>query len=93
LSAGTPVESLLNLGPKSGRMLRSVGIATREELVRARPVEARAILASEGHPVSLVLAYAIEGALSGTRWDRLDPAVRGRLRGEYSAALGRGPSQ
>lgn len=29
-----------------------------------------------GHPVSLVAAYAIEGALTGTHWNQIPPAKK-----------------
>lgn len=74
------VEGLLNLGPESSAWLADVGVTTREQLSRLGPLGACRRLLEAGRPVSLLLAYAIEGALTGRHWAQLDPATREILR-------------
>ncbi len=74
------VDGLPNLGPKSAAWLADVGVTTREQLARVGPLGACRLLRAAGRPVSLLLAYAIEGALTGRHWARLDPATREILR-------------
>lgn len=63
-----PIESLANLGPKSAEMLASVGITTMEQLRARGSVAAYAKAKRAGKNVSLNLLWALEGALTGIRW-------------------------
>ena len=81
-----PVARLRNLGAVSARRLEAVGIATYDDLAAVGSVEAwRRVDEAFPADTSIVLLYALEGALLDARWDRLDPDVRTRLR----AAVGR----
>jgi DNA-3-methyladenine glycosylase I len=71
----TPLALLPNLGPASSRWLSSVGVRTRRDLEKLGPVAAYALLRQHGYNASLNLVYAIEGALTGRKWNRL-PAAR-----------------
>ena len=78
---------LPNIGPKSAAWLRQVGLRTREDLVRVGAVEAYVRIRRAGFKPSLNLVYALEGALLGCHWQKLDPDRRARLASEASAAL------
>lgn len=84
------IEALLNLGPRSSAWLAGIGITTREQLVRLGPVETCRRLRAAGHPVNTLMAYALEGALTGTHWNALSPETKTWLR-EQIAALRREP--
>jgi DNA transformation protein len=75
-----PVGQLPNLGPKSAAWLRDVGVTTRAELERLGSVRAFRKVIEAGHPSSLNLLYALEGALLDLRWDRLSEEIRANLR-------------
>ncbi len=70
---------MLNLGEKSAQMLQSADIHSAEELARLGAVEAYLQVKQCGIAVSLNLLYAIEGALTDTHWNQLDPGTRDAL--------------
>jgi hypothetical protein len=76
--------ALLNLGPKSSAWLTAAGIRTREQLVQLGPIEACRRIRAAGHPVSILLAYALEGGLSGTHWNALPQETKHWLRTEFA---------
>lgn len=78
--AATPVERLLNLGPKSSSWLRAIGVRTRADLERLGSVEAYRRCLENGVSPTLNLLYALEGALLDLRWDRLPAVVKANLR-------------
>jgi hypothetical protein len=75
---------LLNLGPKSSAWLADAGITTRAELERIGTIEACRRVRAAGHPVSVVMAYAIEGALMGCHWNALPWEFRQQLRIDFA---------
>lgn len=77
--------ALLNLGPKSSLWLAAAGIHTREQLERLGPIEACRRMRASGHPVSVVMAYALEGGLSNTHWNALPHETKQWLRTEFAA--------
>jgi DNA transformation protein len=67
-------------------MLAAAGIRTVAELRAVGAVAAyRRVRFARSGQASLVLLYALEGALTGVRWDRLPTATRERLRREAEA--------
>jgi len=69
-----------NIGPTSREWLRAVGIETFEELERLGSAEAwRRAMERFPERVSVVLLYALEGALLGLPWNELPPEVVRRL--------------
>jgi hypothetical protein len=70
------VAALLNLGPRSSAWLAGIGITTREQLARLGPVETCRRLRAAGHPVNTLMAYAVEGALTGTHWNEIPPETK-----------------
>lgn len=81
--AGT-LAAMLNLGPKSAAWLDAAGIHTRQQLVRLGPIGACRKLLEAGRPVSVLMAYAIEGGLSGTHWNALPAETKQALRAEFA---------
>jgi DNA transformation protein and related proteins len=75
------LAALPNLGPVSATILVAAGITSVQHLRALGAVEAfRRVLFHRGGRGSLNLLYALEGALTGVRWDQLDPARRAELR-------------
>lgn len=80
------IRDLRNLGPASAAMLAEVGIRTRADLERVGPVLAYRALQDIRSGVSLNLLWAMHGALTDQRWDRLSEATRGQLKREVAEA-------
>jgi DNA transformation protein and related proteins len=62
------IATLPNLGSKSEQMLARAGISTVAQLQALGAVAAYAQTKKAGLPVSLNLLWALEGALTGMRW-------------------------
>lgn len=77
-------DRLLNLGPKSSGWLAEAGIHTREQLAALGAIGACRRLHERGQPVSLLLAYAIEGALTGQHWNDLPAETKAWLRTDFA---------
>jgi hypothetical protein len=78
----TPIESLPNLGPKSGQWLREAGITTIAELERLGPVVAYRLVKQRQSKAGLNLLWAlaagIEGCgLAGTHQDGQEATSQG----------------
>ncbi len=71
---------LKNIGPASVRQLQEVGI---EDAATLRKIGALAAYRRLKHAfpreVSLVMLYALEGALRGCHWNQLPPGVKEKL--------------
>jgi len=61
-------DTLPNLGPASRRLLADVGLGTVDNLRRIGAVAAFARVQARHPSVSLNLLWALEGALTGERW-------------------------
>lgn len=68
MADATSVLLLPNLGPKSAQMLQAAGIQTLGVLRKLGSVAAYAKARRAGQRVSLNLLWALEGALTGERW-------------------------
>lgn len=76
----TPIEHLRNLGPKTGRLLRDVGVATIEDLRKIGPVEAYYRLKSLSPPkVSLNALWAMQAGLLDMHWQQLPAEIKSEL--------------
>lgn len=71
MTADLPIESLLNLGPKSGQWLREAGITTIAELERLGPVLAFRLVKQHQPKASLNLLWAMAAGLKGMDWRKL----------------------
>jgi len=77
---------LKNIGPASARQLREVGIEDAAALRRLGAIAAwRRLKHAFPREVSLVMLYALEGALIGCHWNRLPPGVKEKLQAEARA--------
>ena len=82
MTAELPIESLRNLGPKSGQWLREAGITTIAELERLGPVVAFRLVKQHQPKASLNLLWAMAAGLKGTDWRELSEATKKGLRKE-----------
>lgn len=75
--------SLKNIGLVTAEWLHEVGIHTRADLQSVGPVLVwQKLKAIYPHKVSLVLLYALEGALADLHWNQLPPEVKAELRAQ-----------
>lgn len=77
-----PIESLPNLGPKSGQWLREAGITTIADLERLGAVVAYRIVKQRQPKTSLNLLWALAAGLEGKDWRELDELTKQQLRKE-----------
>jgi DNA transformation protein and related proteins len=77
-------ESLLNVGPKSRAWLTEIGVTRREQIVELGPVEICRRMRAAGRQVSVVMAYALEGAVTGTHWNEIPGETKRWLRAEFA---------
>jgi hypothetical protein len=84
---------LKNIGPASASQLRDVGIDNATALRKIGALDAyRRLKHAFPRHVSLVMLYALEGALRDCHWNRLPPGVKERLkRGANADRLRRTP--
>jgi DNA transformation protein len=76
-----PIESLRNLGPKSGQWLRESGITTIAELERLGPVVAFRLVKQHQPKASLNLLWAMAAGLKGKDWRKLSEEEKEDLKG------------
>lgn len=67
------LAALKNLGEKTALWLVDAGVRSRSEMAKLGAIEVCRRMLLAGHPVSLVAAYAIEGALTDTHWNQIPP--------------------
>ncbi len=78
--------NLMNLGPKSEKWLLDVGYDSEAALRRAGVVEVFLQVEEAGVAPSLNLLWSLEGALTETPWEWIDPKRKEELRAELDAA-------
>ena len=72
---------LKNIGPASVRQLRDVGIEDEAALRKLGALAAyRRLKHAFPREVSLVMLYALEGALTGCHWNHLPPGAKEKLK-------------
>ena len=74
----------LGLGRTMEKKLRSVGIATAEQLRETGSLEAVFRLKARYPGTCVDIRYRLESALRGVAMGELDPAVKGELKGWFS---------
>jgi hypothetical protein len=80
-----PLHLLLNLGPVTAARLRAVGIGDEATLRRLGATAAyRRVKHAYPRETSLVLLYALHGAIAGMPWMAVSPDVRAELRRKAS---------
>ena len=80
-SSQKDLAGLTNIGPKTAERLRAVGVANPGDLRRVGAIEAFDRVERDfPQPTTLVLLYALEGALRGVPWTALSEEVKTDLR-------------
>jgi hypothetical protein len=74
----------LNLGPKSSAWLIENGINSLQQIRELGPIEVCRRLRAAGRPVSVVMAYALEGAVMGCHWNALPWETKQFLKAEFA---------
>lgn len=74
----------MNLGPKTSQWLVEVQIDSPAKIRQLGPIEVCRLLRAAGRPVSILIAYALEGALCGCHWNDLPWETKAFLRGEFA---------
>ena len=69
-----------NLGSKSEAMLAKIGVNSSVDLENLGAVEAFKHLQTSGEKVSLLMLYAMHGALTNRAWELLTPDERQALK-------------
>ncbi len=65
------LAALKNLGEKTAQWLLDAEVKTKSALAKKGAIEVCRLMLQAGHPVSVVAAYAIEGALTDTHWNEI----------------------
>ena len=79
------LSDLRNLGPKSEEMLAAIHVRTPDELAARGAIAAFIALKQAGHPASLNMLWALEGALSDRDWREVARDDKLRLLTELEA--------
>lgn len=80
-----PLSALRNLGPASARWLAEAGIRTESDLRAFGAVAAyRRVKHMRPREVTLLMLYALEGALRDVPWNALPEDVKARLKRDAS---------
>lgn len=82
---GTPIKKAANLGPKSAKMLRAVGIGTIEALREAGAPIVYRMLRDRFQGVSTTMLWALQGAVDERPWLSYDADEKKALRLEAEA--------
>ena len=61
-----------------------LGVTSRADIIALGPIEVCRRLRQAGRPVSAVMAYALEGAVSGTHWNQIPAETKQALRGDFA---------
>lgn len=85
-AAEEQLQALRNLGRTSAQWLHAAGIRDERTLREMGAVQAFRNVRARGFRPSLVLLYAIEGALLDVPWNQLDASHKARLREQLEAA-------
>lgn len=87
-SDAVPVEALKNIGEVTTRWLHAAGIHTEDELREAGALLAYKILQrQQPTKATVLLLYALHGALEDISWSQLSAEVKARLRSEAEGTL------
>jgi DNA transformation protein and related proteins len=81
------IALLPNLGQKSARGLRAVGVNTIGDLEALGPLEVYARVVISGQQPSLNLLWAMVAGLRGAHWNSLTRAERDALKAQVEALL------
>ena len=74
------LSQLKNGAPQMESWLNAIDIHTLEEIRKVRAVHAYKMLEMMGYNVSLVGAYAIQGALMNLHWNKIPQAIKDKIK-------------
>jgi TfoX-like protein len=74
------LSGLENIGKVTERWLNGIGVYDEGELRRMGAVKAYRLIRATEAGAGLNLLYALQGAISGTRWNDLAPPIKEMLR-------------
>jgi len=74
------LSELKNLGPVGERRLLDIGISTRKDIEEFGPANIYRLLRERGYNVSIVMAYALQGAIMDLHWNELPEEIRQQLK-------------
>ncbi|HBE04970.1 MAG TPA: competence protein TfoX [Firmicutes bacterium] len=77
------LQSLPNIGEKLEHQLHKAGIDTIEELKRTGSREAWLRILAFDPSACIMRLSALEGAIQGVRWHRLNPEMKAELKAFY----------
>jgi hypothetical protein len=77
-------HTALNLGPKSSAWLQAIGITTLVQIRKLGPIEACRRPCRAGYPVSVLMAYALDGAMNGIHWNHIPFGSKQWLKTEFA---------
>jgi hypothetical protein len=80
LKRAMKISKMRNLGSKSEAMLAKIGVNSSVDLENLGAVEAFKQLQTSGEKVSLVMLYAMHGALTNQAWEMLPPDEKQALK-------------
>ncbi|MBI2498033.1 MAG: TfoX/Sxy family protein [Opitutae bacterium] len=78
------LAAALNLGPQSSVWLIAAGIKSLSQVRELGPIGVCRRLRESGRPVSVVMAYALEGALTGCHWNAIPWETKQFLQGAFA---------
>lgn len=76
------IIKLKNLGEVSAKMLAEIDIFTKEDIVNTTPSIIYKLLKELGHPVSLMMVYALQGAIMDLHFIDIPENIKNRLKNE-----------
>ena len=76
----TPVEELINIGPKSALWLREIGIESYADLEKAGPVLTYKILQHRFKGINILMLYALYATTLDRHWNALTPDEKEMLK-------------
>lgn len=73
------LSKLKNLGPVSINMLNEIGIFTKKDIIEAGPSKIYHILKANGKDVSMIIVYALYGAINNIHFAEIDKETKKML--------------
>ena len=78
----TPVEELLNIGPKTAQRLHEIGLFTKGDLIKTGPIITYKILKHRFKGINILALYALYGAVHELHWNGIPKTEKEKLKKE-----------
>lgn len=82
---GELAKLLPNIGNALEEQLNAVGIQTVQQLKKLGSKQAWQMIKNADHSACLTRLYALEGAIQGIRWHKLDDGIKEELMAFYAS--------